>query len=98
MKKFLLSLVFVLSVMLSFAQSESIKPTFGVTLEREVAFALIEKEAFKDVVVELKAAEIAELFAEGVKVTVKDAMTGKKIFKKGFPSHISMPFPMEQYK
>lgn len=58
--------------MVTFAQNESVKPTFGVNLDREVAFAVIEKETYRDVVVELNAAELADLFSDGVKITVKD--------------------------
>lgn len=69
----------------SFAQkeTESAKPTFGVELERKVAFAVIENDSYEDVVVELKAADLVSLL-DGVKVTVKYAKTGKKIYKKRF--------------
>lgn len=83
-KKFVLALALLLSTTVVIAQTESVKPTYGVTLEREVAFALIEKDTYFDVVVELKAAQFADMFVEGVKVTVKDAKTGKKIYKKRF--------------
>ena len=76
------------------AQSESAKPTFGVELDREVAFAIIEKETYKDVVVELKSADFGDFFVEGVKITVKDAKTGKEYIKSVFQSLTFMLFPM----
>lgn len=82
----------------SFAQSESVKPTFGVKLDREVVFAKIEKETFQDVIVELKSADLGDLFTEGVKVIVKDAKTGKNCIASVFPSHIFMHFPMVLFK
>lgn len=84
MKKTLLLLCFFFCSIIVFAQSESVKPTFGVELDREVAFAIIEKETYKDVVVELKSADFGDFFVEGVKITVKDAKTGKRIYKKRF--------------
>lgn len=84
MKKALLLLCFFFCSIIVFAQSESAKPTFGVELDREVAFAIIEKETYKDVVVELKSADFGDFFVEGVKITVKDAKTGKRIYKKRF--------------
>lgn len=83
MKK-LLTLIFTFSFIFSFAESEKVKPTFGVTIERKVAIAQIDEKAYTDVVVELKAAEIGDLFVEGVKVVVKNRTTGKKIYKKRF--------------
>ena len=67
-----------------FAQSESVNPTFGVELDREVALAIIEKETYKDVIVELKSADFGAWFVSGVKVIVKDAKSGKSIYKKRF--------------
>ena len=84
MKRSVLIFTLLFSAIMLFAQTESANPTFGVTLEREVAFAIIEKEHYYDVVVELKAAQLTDMFVEGVKVTVKDAKTGKKIYKKRF--------------
>lgn len=83
---------------MTFAQSESAKPTFGVELDREVAIAIIEKETYKDVVVELKSADLGDLFVDGVKITVKDAKTGKRIYKKRFSKSIFMLFPMALFK
>ena len=84
MRKTVVTFLFLLMTITSFAQSETAKPTFGVELDREVAVAIIEKETYKDVIVELKSAEFNDFFVEGVKVTVKDAKTGKKIYKKRF--------------
>ena len=84
MRKAIITFLFLLCALVTFAQSESAKPTFGVELDREVALAIIEKETFKDVVVELKSADLGDLFVDGVKITVKDAKTGKRIYKKRF--------------
>ncbi len=64
MKK-LLILISALLFIPSFAKSESVKPTFGVTMEREVAFARIEKNLYANVIVELKAAEIDDFLSRG---------------------------------
>ncbi len=84
MRKAIITFLFFLCTMMTFAQSESVKPTFGVELDREVALAIIEKETFEDVVVELKSADLGDFFVDGVKIIVKDAKTGKKIYKKRF--------------
>ena len=84
MKKAIITFLFFLCSIMTFAQSESAKPTFGGELDREVAIAIIEKETYKDVVVELKSADLGDLFVDGVKITVKDAKTGKRIYKKRF--------------
>ena len=84
MKKAIITFLYFLCSIMTFAQSESAKPTFGVELDREVAIAIIEKETYKDVVVELKSADLGDLFVDGVKITVKDAKTGKRIYKKRF--------------
>ena len=82
MKKAMFFLFFLCSIIV-FAQSESVKPTYGVELDREVGYAIIEGELYEDVVVELKSADIGSLVS-GVKITVKDAKTGNKIYKKRF--------------
>ena len=79
MKKVVVLFFVFFFAIVSFAQSESAKPTFGVKLDREVAVAKIEKETYQDVIVELKSADIDDLFVEGVKIIVKDAKTGKKV-------------------
>jgi len=84
MKQIISTFVCLLFAISSFAQSESAKPTFGVELEREVSFAIIEKETYRNVIVNLKSADFGDLFVEGVKITVTDAETGKKIYKKRF--------------
>ena len=84
MRKAIITFLILQCTMMTFAQSESVKPTFGVELDREVALAIIEKETFEDVVVELKSADLGNFFVDGVKITVKDAKTGKKIYKKRF--------------
>ncbi|MDE6778081.1 MAG: hypothetical protein K2J51_01205 [Alistipes sp.] len=68
----------------SFAQGESVKPSYGVKLDREVAIAKIEKEIYQDVVVELKSSDFIAWFAHGVKIIVRDAKTGKKLYRKRF--------------
>lgn len=85
MKRSLITCLLMIYAISSFAQkeTESAEPTFGVELERKVAFAVIENDSYKDVVVELKAADLVSIL-DGVKVTVKNAKTGKKIYKKRF--------------
>ena len=83
MKRVLFLMSFVLMATMVFAQGETARPTFGVTLERKISFAVIEEECYEDVVVELKAAEVVD-FSKGVKVTVRDSKTGNKIYKKRF--------------
>lgn len=84
MKKSIITFLFFLCAIVTFAQSESAEPTFGVELDREVSRALIEKETYENVIVELKSS-IFGAIVQGVKVTVKDAETGKRIYKKRFP-------------
>jgi len=78
MKKILITFLFLTSVMLSLAQTESVKPTFGLELDRKVSVAIIEEKTWYDVFVELKAGDL-----RGVKITIKDK-TGKRIYKKRF--------------
>lgn len=92
MRKVIITLLFFLCSIMTFAQSESVKPTFGVELDREVAFAIIEKETFKDVIVELKSADLGDLFVDGVKIIVKDAKTGKRLYKKKIFKVLSLCF------
>lgn len=79
MKKILVTILFVTSVMLSLAQTESVKPTLGLELDRKVSVAIIEEKTWYDVFVELKAGDWG-----GVKITIKNNM-GKRIYKKRFP-------------
>lgn len=73
------------------ANSESVKPTFDVKLERPVSVAVIDGTIYHDVLVEIDSRD--PLFGEsGVKVTVKDYHGGntksgkinKKLYKKRF--------------
>ena len=48
-------------------------------MDREVAVAKIEKETYQDVIVELRSADLGDLFTEGVKIIIKDAKTGKTV-------------------
>lgn len=57
------------------------KPVYGIELDREVEMAIIEGETYRNVVIELKSDDD---FSSGVKVLVKDSMTGEKIYKKKF--------------
>ena len=70
MKKVIIIFLVFFYAIVSFAQSESAKPTFGVKLDREVAVAKIEKETYQDVIVELRSADLGDLFTEGVKIIV----------------------------
>ena len=58
MKKVIIIFLVFFYAIVSFAQSESAKPTFGVKLDREVAVAKIEKETYQDVIVELRSADL----------------------------------------
>lgn len=82
MKRIILSLFMVIWTAISFAQ-ESVKPSYGVKIERPVSIALINGNTYHDVTVELSSADIIDMFVEGVKVTVRDK-DGKKIYKKRF--------------
>lgn len=62
---------------------ETASPTFGVTVERKCGVVVIEREVYHNATIELKAAELGDLFVEGVKVTVWDE-NGNKIYKKRF--------------
>ena len=79
MKKVIIIFLVFFYAIVSFAQSESAKPSFGVKLyfrvklDREVAVAKIEKETYQDVIVELRSVDLGDLFTEGVKIIVKDA-------------------------
>ena len=96
MKKFFLMILLVCISVCAIAQdytkSESAKPTFGVTLERECSDIMIEKTIYHNVAIELKAADIGDLFTDGVKVTVTDE-NGKKIYKKRFSKSYLYVFP-----
>lgn len=81
MKRFLTLLAALFCISISVAQ-ESVKPTFGVELERNVSVAEINGETFYDVTVEIKAAELIG-FWEGVKITVRDK-NNNKLYKKHF--------------
>jgi len=83
MKNILAIFIFAFSTISAFAQSESVKPTLGVTIEREVSFATINNKDYSYIIVELKAAELS-YFAEGVRVIVRDS-SGKRIYRKRFP-------------
>ena len=80
---FLMLSLLLLPIIAIAQEAEKAKPTFGVKVERNVDFAIIEGEAYQNVVVEFNAAAIDDIFKEGVKITVKDS-NGKKIFKKRF--------------
>ena len=84
MKKAIITFLFFLCSIVTFAQSETVSPTFGVELDRELVYANIEGEDYQNVVVEIKAADLGDIFERGVRVIVKDAKTGKRIYKKRF--------------
>lgn len=98
MKKVIIVFLLFLHTIASFAQSESAKPTFGVKLDREVAIAKIEKETYQDVIVELKSADLGDLFTEGVKIIVKNAKTGENCTVSVFQNHTFMRFLMVLFK
>lgn len=88
----LLVCISVCSIAQDYTKSESAKPTFGVTLERECSDIAIENTIYHNVTIELKAADISDLFTYGVKVTVTDE-NGKKIYKKRFSKSYLYVFP-----
>lgn len=88
----LLVCISVCSIAQDYTKSESTEPTFGVTLERECSDIAIEKTIYHNVTIELKAADISDLFTYGVKVTVTDE-NGKKIYKKRFSKSYLYVFP-----
>ena len=84
MKKLITLLIITIFSFCAHSQ-ESAKPSFGVKLERNVDLAVIEGKTYYNVIVELDAASIEDMFKEGVKVTVKDGENPKKkIYKKRF--------------
>lgn len=84
MKKLITLLIITIFSFCAYSQ-ESAKPSFGVKLERNVDLAVIEGKTYYNVIVELDAASIGDMFKEGVKVTVKDGENPKKkIYKKRF--------------
>lgn len=80
----LLSLLYVFYSSAQTSNSESVTPTFDVKLDRMVSLASIEGKTFTNVIIELDAAEEYPLLNKGVKVTIKDVESGKKIYKKRF--------------
>ncbi len=87
MKKTLLlflSLFYSIMIIAQSDSTESVKPTFGVELDRKVSVAIIEEKVYRNIIVELDAADLGEIFSEGVKIIVKDAETGKRLYKKRF--------------
>ena len=83
-RTFLLLVINMCSIIVAFAQGESVKPTYGINVEREVSEASINGKTYSNVTVELRAADIADYFAEGVRIIVTDTETGAKIYKKRF--------------
>ena len=81
---FLMVSVFAFSTISILAQSESVKPTYGVIIERDVSFAIINDKDCSDVTVELRAAQILDYFANGVRVVVRDSTTGKVIYRSRY--------------
>ena len=82
MKKILVILVLAFSTLSAFAQSESVKPTFGVTIEREVSFATIDNKDYSNITVEIKAAELGDAFSDGtIQVGKGNALTQLSLYK-----------------
>lgn len=82
MKKYLILLIILFTLpFISCAKedAEKVSPTLNVELERPIQRALIDGKPYFNVSVELDAGKYS-----GVKVTVKDQQTGKKIYKKNF--------------
>lgn len=79
-----------LCVFLFSMKGMAVRPTYGIELDREVEMAVIEGETYWNVVIELKSDDD---FSSGVKVLVKDSMTGKKVYKKKFKKSYLYVFP-----
>lgn len=78
MKKVVFIMLLAISCLFASAQNEKVGPTYGVALDRIVSLAFIEDTIYRNVIVELKAARLGDLFDEGVRIVVRDAETGKK--------------------
>lgn len=88
MRKFLIVIFIGLNSLLSNIhaenEGESVSPTYDIEFDRPVMRATIEGETYFNVIVEINAAEAGDILGSGVKITVKDEKTGKKIYKKRF--------------
>lgn len=85
MRNIIFSLFLIISTfVLSYASGESVKPSYGVKFERPVMHAIIDGQTYFNVIVEIDAAEIDDIFKSGVKVTVTEENNDKKIYKKRF--------------
>ena len=86
MKKFVATFLLSISLLTSFAQSEKLQPVQGVTVEKEALVAVVEDQVCFGITVELQSADPTAKFASsGVKITVRDADTGRKIYRKRYP-------------
>jgi len=82
-KVFFILMMFMATINLS-AQEETMKPQWGLEIERVCETANIDGEWYENVIVTLKSADLGNIFTEGVKVTVRDGYTKKKIYSKRF--------------
>ena len=88
MKKILFFTFFVLTTLCAIAQdgkqeTESAKPTFNVTVKRDIDIAGINGKTFNNIKVEFRAAAISD-FVDGVRVIVRDNLSNKKIYNHRF--------------
>lgn len=79
MKKFIVTLLLSCCSVASLAQSENLQPARGITIEKEALVAVVEDRVCFGIAVELKSA------STGVKITARDADTGRKIYRKRYP-------------
>lgn len=94
MKRVILLLLTAICSICAYGQ-ESVKPTFGVKLERKVDFAVIEGKIYNNIVVEIDAADWDNLFVHGVKIIVRNgANLEDELYKKDSLNPISMGFQM----
>ena len=88
MKKLVLSIIAIFAIATCCARDskpESVKPTYGITVERFVSYAEGDCGYLKNVYVILKAADLYSFWGpEGVKVIVKDSFRKKTLYKKRF--------------
>lgn len=66
---------------------EGVYPTHDVTIERKISIAYIEEDVYNNITIKLKAG------SDVVKLIVKDAYTGAKIYKKRFANSYLYCFP-----
>lgn len=70
---------------------EGIEPTLGVSIKHKLTYALIEGYMFYNVNAKIIAAD--GYWLTGVKIIIRDNMTGKTIYRKRLPNAYLYTFP-----